>query len=92
MRIKTMILIFITVLLTVILMQNTESVTFSLLFWNARMSKLVAMTGVAVIAFILGVMVGRPKRVRNISSDFPGDENYKDKPETLSDEDREYIN
>ncbi len=87
-----MVIIFITVLLTVILMQNTEPVKFTFLFSTFYLSKLIAMICVSVIAFILGVLVGRPKRVRSISGDFQDDDHHSDKPNTLSDEDRDYIN
>jgi uncharacterized integral membrane protein len=92
MRIKTMIVIFITVLLTVVLMQNTEPVKFSFLFSTFYMPKLVMLTAVSVVAFILGVLVGRPKRVRSISGDFADDDHSQPKSNTLSDEDRDYIN
>ena len=92
MRIKTMIVIFITVLLTVVLMQNTEPVKFSFLFSTFYMPKLVMLTAVSVVAFILGVLVGRPKRVRSISGGFADDNHSQPKSNTLSDEDRDYIN
>jgi uncharacterized integral membrane protein len=92
MRIKTMVIIIITVLLTVILMQNTEPVKFTLLFGSMYLSKLVALGGIAIIAFILGVLVGRPKRVRQISGEVSADNHTDEKTNTLSDEDREYIN
>ncbi len=87
-----MVIIFITVLLTVILMQNTESVKFTFLFSTFYLSKLAAMAGVSGIAFILGVLVGRPKKVRSISGSFPDDDHREEKTGTLSDEDRDYIN
>lgn len=92
MRIKTMVIIFITVLLTVILMQNTDRVKFTFLFSDFYMPKLVVLAIVAFVAFILGVLVGRPKRVRSISGDFPDSDRNNEKTDTLSNEDREYIN
>ena len=96
MRIKTMVVIFITVLLTVVLMQNTEPVKFTFLFSTFYMPKLVMLTAVSVVAFILGVLVGRPKRVRKLGGDFHDENNEpisnNAKPDTLSDEDRDYIN
>ena len=92
MRLKTMIIIVITILLTVVLMQNTESVKFTFLFGTVYLSKLVALATVAIVAFILGVLVGRPKKVRSISGDYHNDDYDDDKHDTLSDEDREYIN
>jgi uncharacterized integral membrane protein len=91
MRIKTIIVILITILLTIVLMQNTGPVTFSVLWADFRVPKLVMLTAVSVFAFILGVLVGRPKNVRRIGGDFVDDDNYKGDSNTLSDEDREYI-
>jgi len=47
---------------------------------------------VAVIAFILGVLVGRPKRVKRLGGDPTDIGLEKGKTNTLSDEDKEYIN
>jgi len=47
MRIKTMVIIFITVLLTVVIMQNTEHVYFNFLFATFHISKLVMLLAVA---------------------------------------------
>jgi hypothetical protein len=91
MRITTMIIIVITVLLTIVLMQNTDPVRFTILFSDVRMSKLVALGSVGVVAFILGLMVGRPKRAKKIGGGYSEDDYTDDKPDTLSDEDREYI-
>jgi uncharacterized integral membrane protein len=91
MRIKTMIIILITVLLTVVLMQNTEPVKFTILFGTFYISKLMALASFAVVAFILGVLVGRPKKVKTLGGGFnDGDYDGKE-PDTLSDEDRDYI-
>lgn len=87
-----MIIIFITVLLTVILMQNTDRVKFTFLFSDFYMPKLIVLAIVAIVAFILGILVGRPKRVRSISGDFPDSDRNNEKTDTLSNEDREYIN
>lgn len=92
MRIKTMVIILITVLLTVVLMQNTEQVKFNFLFSTFYMPKLVMLTAVSAVAFILGLLVGRPKKVRSISGGFNDGDYDKDKSDTLSDEDRDYIN
>jgi uncharacterized integral membrane protein len=90
MSIKTIIIIIITVLLTIVLMQNTDSVKFTLLFTSAYIPKLVVMTAVSVVAFILGVLVGRPKKAKYDIGGYH-DNIHKDDPDTLSDEDREYI-
>ncbi len=91
MRIKTMVIILITVLFTIVLMQNTEPVTFTILFGTFRISKLAALAGFSVVAFILGVMVGRPKKVKTLGGGFNDGDYDGTKPNTLSDEDRDYI-
>jgi len=92
MRIKTIIIILVTVLLTVVLMQNTDTVNFSLLWASFRMSKLVMMAVVAIIGFILGYLVGRPNRVKRLGTDFTNKDIDRTNSYTLSDEDRDYIN
>ena len=92
MRIKTMVIIVITMLFTVVLMQNTGSVDFKFLWATFNVSKLIVLLVVAVIAFILGVLVGRPKRVRLLGGDLPEADLERGRTNTLSDEDKEYIN
>jgi uncharacterized integral membrane protein len=91
MRIKTMFLILITVLLTVVIMQNTDEVPFKLLFATFRISKLVMLLAVAIVAFIIGVLVGRPGRPKYIKGYDEEIETTNKPSNTLSDEDRDYI-
>jgi hypothetical protein len=91
MRIKTMIIIFITVLLTVVIMQNTDEVLFTFLFADFRVSKLVLLLIVAIVSFIIGLLVGRPGKPKYIPGQNEEITNYKKQPDTLSDEDRDYI-
>ncbi len=91
MRITTMLIIIITILLTIVLMQNTDPVRFTILFTDVRMSKLSAMATTAVVGFILGYMVGRPKRAREIAPQYREDDKDDDDFDTLSEEDRKYI-
>lgn len=91
MRITTILIIIITALLTIVLMQNTEPVRFNILFGTFYVSKLVALLTFAVVAFILGVLVGRPKKARSISGGTPQYRENDNGDDTLSDEDREYI-
>ena len=86
MRITTILIIVITILLTIVLMQNTEPVRFTILFGTFYISKLMALLSFAVVAFILGVLVGRPKRARSIATDDDDDDYTNNKPNTLSDE------
>jgi len=92
MRIKTIVIIVITILLTVIIMQNTGSVPFTILFAHLYLSKLFMLLLVAIVGFILGWLMGRPKRVIRLGSDEIGTDINKSSPGTLSDEDRDYIN
>jgi hypothetical protein len=86
-----MIIIIITVLLTVVIMQNADPVTFKFLFAKFYVSKLVVLLLVAVVSFIVGVLVGRPGRPKYIPGQVQDSDPNKKEPDTLSDEDREYI-
>jgi hypothetical protein len=91
MRIKTMFIIFIAVLLTVVIMQNTDKVLFTFLFTDFRISKLVLLLIVAIVSFIIGVLVGKPGKPKYIPGQNEHTNNFKNKSDTLSDEDRDYI-
>jgi len=86
-----MLIIIITVLLTIVLMQNTEPVRFNILFGTFYISKLAALLTFGAVAFILGVLVGRPKKARSIAGNDPQYREDDNDPDTLSDEDRDYI-
>ncbi|MDB5086769.1 MAG: hypothetical protein JWR09_763 [Mucilaginibacter sp.] len=92
MRIKTIVIIVITILLTIVLMQNTGRVNFDFLWATFWMSKLVMLFFVAAISFVLGVLVGRPKRVKRLGGDYTDPNFDKGNSNTLSDEDKDYIN
>ncbi|MFD0764150.1 hypothetical protein ACFQZI_04765 [Mucilaginibacter lutimaris] len=91
MSIKNIIALVIVVLLTIIIMQNTDEVKFTILFSTVYMSKVPVMTGIAVVAFILGVLVGRPKNKKYNISEHYDERHAGDDKNTLSDEDRDYI-
>ena len=91
MRIKTMFIIFVTVLLTVVIMQNTDEVLFKFLFATFRVSKLIMLLTVSVVSFIVGLLVGRPGRPKYVPGRDEEPEEQKPKPDTLSQEDRDYI-
>ncbi|MEO6850097.1 MAG: LapA family protein [Mucilaginibacter sp.] len=91
MRIKTMIIIIITVLFTVVIMQNTDAVFFKFLFATFRISKLVMLLVVALFGFIIGVLVGRPGRPKYVPGHDDEIETSNKPASTLSDEDRDYI-
>jgi uncharacterized integral membrane protein len=92
MRIKTIIIVIITILLTVVLMQNTERVNFNVLWATFPMSKLVMLAIVAAFGFILGLLVARPKRVKRLADEPAYNTPENKKTNTLSDEDKNYIN
>lgn len=93
MKTKTIFVIAVTALLTIFLMVNREAVDFDFIIVdNVPISKLVVIGVCIIIGFILGFLVGRPKKT--ISSYDPEIEKGYHAPEnksTLSDEDRDYI-
>ena len=91
MRIKTIVVILVTILLTVIIMQNTGPMWLKVLWMQFNVSKLFVMLFVAIIAFVLGWLVGRPKRRFNLSETTGGADANTDHPDTLSEEDKHYI-
>lgn len=92
MSFKNIVALVIVVLLTITIMQNTDEVKFTILFSTVYMSKVAVLTGVSVFAFILGVLVGRPKNKKYDIAQHHEDIYGKEDPKTLSDEDRDYIN
>jgi uncharacterized integral membrane protein len=92
MRIKTIVIILVTILLTVTIMQNTGTMWFKFLWMQFSVSKLFVMLLVAIIAFILGWMMGRPKRRFNLGGPADETDEHTGKTDTLSEEDRDYIN
>jgi hypothetical protein len=92
MRIKTMIIVIIAVLLTVVIMQNTDDVPFKFLFWKFNISKLLMMLAVAFIGFIIGALIARPGKPKYIPGHVEDADPNKKQTGTLSDEDRDYIN
>ncbi len=86
-----MVIIIITILLTVVIMQNTENVKFNFLFSTFIISKLVMLASVAIVAFIVGVLVGRPGKPKYVQGTNEEADRTKKQPGTLSDEDKDYI-
>ncbi len=90
MRAKTLFVIFLTVLITVILMQNSDEVKFKVLFWDLYLPKLVIMTGVIFIGLILGFMMGHSAKPKQNDTSYTN-QNNQPPYDTLSAEDRDYI-
>jgi uncharacterized integral membrane protein len=103
MSFKTYLIIFLTVAITIIFMQNLDPVGFKILWMEFTVSKLVMLLVVTVFGFILGLIVARPRRKRSAESavssipfeiNQPENDDYlENKPKSsLSDEDRDYLN
>lgn len=88
---KSIFIIALTVVLTVILMNNNEEMSFWI-FGEAKVPKLGVLAGVFFIGWLIGFLMGRPKTTPKIT-----DENYAEVDEIrpkntlLSQEDQDYI-
>jgi uncharacterized integral membrane protein len=91
MRIKTITIIVLTMLVTIVLMQNNQEAAFTILFSEIRISKLIMMTGMILFGFILGVVMARPRKAKFDNAHPSMDNPVPGKSNTLSDEDREYL-
>ena len=80
MRIKTIAIVVLVIIVGIILIKHMDYKTFN------------AMLALTVSSFIMGVLVGYPSKPKNLSGEFPDNDGENEKPNTLSDEDREYIN
>ena len=89
MNAKTIFVLLITILLTVFLTVNSDAVDFDFLIGEpVSVSKLVVIGICVLIGFILGFIVGRPRKT--ISS-YDNEIERAENKSTLSDEDRDYI-
>ncbi len=101
MNFKTIFIIAVTVLVTTVLMQNRDEVLFTVLWKEIYVSKLVVMLTLTFTGFIIGLIVGRPKKkplattetTRNVPLEINNTEDTTPTTEKskLSDEDRDYI-
>jgi len=88
---KTISIIILTVLLTIFLMVNTEPVDFDFLVATVPVSKLLVIGICIIIGFIIGFVVGRPRKtVSSYDDEIERQQPVSSKKE-LSDEDRDYI-
>ncbi|MDT3405035.1 hypothetical protein [Mucilaginibacter terrae] len=97
MSFKTIIALLLLIFITAVLLQNTDEAEFTILFIPMTVPKVAMLTSVSVSAFLLGVLVARPRRKarRDEDDDLDNDDYINDgdgrRTDTLSDEDREYI-
>lgn len=88
---KTIFIIILTALLTIFLMVNTEPVDFNFLVSTVAVSKLLVIGICIIIGFIIGFIVGRPRKtVSSYDAEIERNQPVSNKKE-LSDEDRDYI-
>ncbi|TKC10777.1 LapA family protein [Pedobacter polaris] len=93
MKAKTIIIIVITALLTTFLVINNDAVDFDFLIGApVPVSKLLVIGICVLVGFILGFIVGRPKKTVS-SYDTEIEKGYQapENKSSLSDEDRDYI-
>lgn len=84
---KSIFIILLTVALTLILMKNTDDMSFWI-FGEAQIPKLAILGSMFFLGWMIGFLMGRPKAKVNTSQTFEGQEEETD---GLSEEDREYI-
>ncbi len=92
MSFKTGFIIVVTALVTIVLMNNQDEVTFWI-FGDVRISKLAGLAGMFGLGFILGAIALRPKKkpVNTFRVEEDEDEPLPKPSRNLSDEDRDYI-
>jgi hypothetical protein len=102
MSFKTIFIIILSILITVVFMQNSDEVLFTILWKEVQVSKLLMMLVMTSFGFIIGLIVASPKKKKlaNNYNNVPleinqtEDEEYIEMPKKqgLSDEDRDYLN
>jgi len=95
MSFKTIFIIIVSVLVTIILMNNTDEIQFWI-FGNAKIPKLAVLGFMFGLGSVVGYLAARPRKKINSERDFEDNEDYgnignKENEKNLSDEDREYI-
>ena len=99
MSFKTIVIVVLTVLITIIFMQNTDEVLFKILWKEIYVSKLWMMLTVTVFGFIIGMIVARPRKraiaVQQVNLEETHQNEMGSQPSNqkpgISDEDRDYI-
>ena len=96
MRVKTLFVLAVAILVTVLVMQNGQEAKFNILFfYGVYVSKLSILLVVALASFAAGVAIAQPRKYKIDTTSIHDDEEgeyLNKKTNTLSDEDRDYIN
>ncbi|MEY5068777.1 MAG: hypothetical protein RLZ47_639 [Bacteroidota bacterium] len=88
---KSIFIICVTILLTVILMNNNDEMVFWI-FGEAKVPKLGVLAGVFFIGWLIGFLMGRPKSKTETKENFTEEEvDQRPRNSFLSEEDQEYI-
>lgn len=87
---KTIFIIVVTVLVTIILMKNTDEVTFWI-FGDIEIPKLAVLGVMFGLGLVVGFLLGRPRKKLEIADTHPDYESSAEEKRTLSDDDRDYI-
>ena len=89
---KTIFIIVITALLTLVLVANNDAVEFNFLIGKpVEVSKLIVIGICILTGFILGFIAGRPRKTYSSYNDEVEKNYANEQKSTLSDEDRDYI-
>ncbi|RZK44157.1 MAG: LapA family protein [Pedobacter sp.] len=93
MKPKTIFVVIVTILLTVFLTVNSDAVEFDFVIGQpVSVSKLVVIGICVFIGFILGFIVGRPRKtVSSYDTEIEKGYSNSENKSALSDEDRDYI-
>ena len=62
MKLKTAIIVILSVLFLIIVFQNTQVVSFRLLFWQLTMSRIVWLIIVLIIGLVMGYFLGAMRK------------------------------
>ena len=67
MKVKTVIILFLLFLFLIILLQNTEVVSFRIYFWVLSMSRIILLPAVLIIGFIIGFIAAKIHRKKHLT-------------------------
>ena len=65
MRVRSVAIVVLLLMFLIVVVQNTETVSVRLLFWDLTMSRIVLLALSLGVGVIIGILLGRPWRKRN---------------------------